>query len=66
MCGLLCMLSYVKLSVTPWTVASQTPLSIGFRRKEYWSGLPFPPPEALPDPGIELESPALADGFFMT
>ena len=66
MCGLLCMLSYVKLSVTLWTVASQTPLSIGFRRKEYWSGLPFPPPEALPDPGIELESPALADGFFMT
>ena len=65
-CGLLCMLSYVKLSVTPWTVASQTPLSIGFRRKEYWSGLPFPPPEALPDPGIELESPALAHGFFMT
>ena len=60
------MLSYVKLSVTPWTVASQTPLSIGFRRKEYWSGLPFPPPEALPDPGIELESPALAHGFFMT
>ena len=65
-CGLLCMLSYVQLFVTPWTVASQTPLSIGFPRKEYWSGLPFSPPEALPDPGIEPESPALADGFFMT
>ena len=36
-----------------WTVASQTPLSMGFPRKEYWSGLPFPPPGDLPDPGTE-------------
>ena len=38
----------------PWTVASQAPLSTGFPRQEYWSGLPFPPPGDLPDPGIEL------------
>ena len=45
--------------VTPWTVACQTPLSMGSSRQEYWSGLPFPPPWDLPDPGIEPESPAL-------
>ena len=39
--------------VTPWTATSQAPLSIGFSRKEYWSGLPFPSPGALPDPRIE-------------
>ena len=44
---------------TPWTVACQDPLSMGFSRKEYWSGLPFPSPENLPDPGIECGSPAL-------
>jgi len=38
---------------TPWTVARQAPWSMGFPRKEYWSGLPFPPPGDLPDPGIE-------------
>ena len=38
---------------TPWTVARQAPLSMGFPRQEYWSGLPFPPPGDLPDPGIE-------------
>ena len=38
----------------PWTVAHQAPLSMGFPRQEYWSGLPWPPPEDLPDPGIEL------------
>ena len=43
---------------TPWTVAYQTPLSMGFSRQEYWSGLPFPPPVDLPDPGIEPGSPA--------
>ena len=53
----------------PWTVAHQTPLSMGFSRQEYWSGLPFLPPQNLPDLGIEptsLRSPALADRFFTT
>ena len=45
--------------VTPWTVACQTPLSIGFSRQEYYSGLPFPSPGDLSDPGIEPRSPAL-------
>ena len=45
--------------VTPWTVARQAPLSVGFSRQEYWSGLPFPSPGDLPDPGIEPGSPAL-------
>ena len=45
--------------VTPQTVACQTLLSIGFCRQEYWSGLPFPSPGDLPDPGLELDSPAL-------
>ena len=45
----------------PWTVAGQAPLSIGFPRQEYWSGLPFPSPGDLPDPGIEPMSPALAE-----
>ena len=43
----------------PWTVAYQAPLSMGFSRREYWSGLPFPSPGDLPDPGIEPRSPAL-------
>ena len=49
--------------------AHQAPLSMEFSRQEYWSGLPFPPPEDLPDPGIKpmsLTSPALAGGFFTT
>ena len=51
---------YVCLTlVTPWTVARQAPLSMGFSRKEYWSGLSCPPPGDLPDPGIEHRSPAL-------
>ena len=45
--------------VTPWTVACQSPLSKGFSRQEYWSGLPFPFPGNVPDPGIEPGSPAL-------
>ena len=50
--------------VTPWTVACQAPLSMGFSRQEYWSGLPFPSPGDLPDPGIEPASPALqADSY---
>ena len=44
-------------SATPWTVARQVPLSMGFPRQECWSGLPFPPPGDLPDPGIKPESP---------
>ena len=44
---------------TPWAVACQTPLSMGFSRQEYWSGLPFLSPGDLPDPGIEPRSPAL-------
>ena len=43
---------------TPWTVACQGPLSMGFSKQEHWSGLPFPSPGDLPDPGIELRSPA--------
>ena len=47
----------------PWTVACQAPLSMGFSKQEYWSGLPFPFPEDLPDPGIEPRSPALQAEF---
>ena len=52
-------LNHVQLSVTPWTVAYQSPLSMGFSRQEYWSGLPLPFPGDLPHPGIETGSPAL-------
>ena len=52
-------LSRVQLFATPWTVAYQAPPSMGFSRQECWSGLPFPSLEDLPDPGIELGSPAL-------
>ena len=48
----------------PMDVACQDPLSMGFPRQEYWSGLPFPPPGNLPDPGIEPTSPELAGEFF--
>ena len=47
----------VQIFATPWTVAHQVPLSMGFSRQEYWNGLPFPPPGDLPDSGIELTSP---------
>ena len=66
MCVLSCF-SRVQLFKTPWTVACQAPLSMGYSRQEYWSGFPCPPPGDLPHPGIEpatLASPALADGFF--
>ena len=53
------LLSRVRLFVTPWTVAYQAPLSMGFSRQEYWGGLLFPSPEDLPNPGIEPRSPAL-------
>ena len=52
-------LSRVPLFVTPWTVAYQAPPSMGFSRQECWSGLPFPSPGDLPDPGIEPGSPTL-------
>ena len=67
--GILSHFSCVRLCVTPWTVAHQAPLSMGFCRQEYWSGLPFCPPGDLPDPGIEptsLMSPSLVGGFFTT
>ena len=63
------LLSHVQLFATPWTVARQAPLSMGFSRQEYWSGLPFPPLGDLPNPGIEPASPvspALAGRFFTT
>ena len=53
------MCSVVSDSATSWTVARQAPLSMGFSRQEYWSGLPFPSPEDLPDSGIEPRSPTL-------
>ena len=49
----LCELNHVQLFETPWTVACQAPLSMGFSRQEYWSGLPFPTPGDLLDPGIK-------------
>ena len=52
-------LSHVRLFVAPWTVAYQAPPSMDFSRQEYWSGLPFPSPGDLPDPGIKPGSPAL-------
>ena len=58
----LMVLRCVQLSATPWTVARQASLSMGFPREEYWNGLPWPPPGDLPDPGIEpasLSFPAL-------
>ena len=52
-------LSHVRLFETPWTISYQAPLSMEFFRQEYWSGLPFPSPGALPNTGIEPGSPAL-------
>ena len=51
-------LSRVRLFATPWTIARQAPRSVGFSRQESWSGVPFPSPGDLPDPGIESRSPA--------
>ena len=53
-----CSFLVVSDSVTPWTAARQAPLSMGFSRQEYWSGFPLPPPEDLPDLGMELASPS--------
>ena len=61
-------LNRIRLSVTPWIVACQAPLSMGSSRQEYWNGLLCPPPGDLPDPGIEptpRASHALAGGFFI-
>ena len=58
--------SHARLSATPWTVVHPVPLSMEFSRQEYRSGLPFPPPGDLPDPGVEPESPTLAVEFFAT
>ena len=60
MCVLSCFI-HVQLFVTPWTVARQAPVSMGFSRQEYWSGLPCPPPGNLLNPGIK---PTLIGGFF--
>ena len=63
-----CVLSPVQFFATPWTVAHQAPLAMGFSRQQYWSGLPLPAPGYLPDPGIEYAahgSPALLGGFFL-
>ena len=60
------LLSRIRLFATPWTIIHQAPLSMGFSRKEYWSGLLWPPPGGLPDPRMEprsLMSLALAGGF---
>ena len=65
--GACCCFSPVWLFVTPWALAHQAPLSMGFSRQEYWSGLPCPFPGDLPDPQIEpasLMSPALVGSFF--
>ena len=59
-------LSHVWLFTTPWTGALEAPLSMEFSRQECWSGLPFPTPGDLPDPGVKSASPALVGGFFTT
>ena len=66
---MLSLFSSVRLFAIPWTEAHQASLSMGVSRQEYWSGLPFPPPGDLPNPGIQpvsLMSPALAGRFFTT
>ena len=58
-CGGSLVIKSCPISVTPWTVAHQAPLPMGFSRPGYWSGLPFPSPGDLPNPGIDPGSPAL-------
>ena len=60
------MLSRARLFATPWTAVHQVPLSIRFSRQRYWSGLPFPSPGDLPNPGIEPGSPALQADSLLT
>ena len=62
----MCMLSHVWLFVTPWAVARQTPLSMGFSRQEYWSGLPFPSLGDLPDPEVKPGPLALQANFLLS
>ena len=66
-CVCVCVLSHVWLFAIPGTVAHQAPLFMGFPRQEHWSGLPFPPPGALPDPATETASPEspVAGRFFI-
>ena len=59
-------LSLVCLFATLWSLARQAPLSMGYSRQDYWSGLPFPYPGDLPDPGTEPMSLAVAGAFFTT
>ena len=69
LCAMCYVASVVSNSVTPWTVAHQTTLSMGFSRQEYWGELPCSPPGHLPDPGVEptsLTSSALASALFTT
>ena len=64
----MCVLSHyscVRLFVIPWAIAHQAPLFMGFSRQEYWNGLPCPPPEDLPNPGI-YPTPLMADGLSTT
>ena len=62
-----CLVAKLRPSFTsPWAVSCQAPLSMGFPRQEYWSGLPFPSPGDTPNPGIKLSSPVLPGGFFTT
>ena len=62
-----CVLSCVQLSAAPWTVAHQAPLSVEFSKQEYWSGLLFPSPGDLPDPGIKPTAPAIqADSLLLS
>ena len=68
-CAVLSHFSRVQNFVTLWTIACQAPLSVGFSRQEYWSGVLCPPPGDLPNPGIELtslKSPALAAKLFIS
>ena len=57
-------INHVQLFLTPWAVALQVSSSMGVPRQEYWSGLPFPSPGDLPNPGIKLRAPGLANKFF--
>ena len=59
-------LSCVQLFEIPWTVACQAPLSMGFPRQKHWSGLPWPPPGDLPNPGVKPQVSCIAGGFFTT
>ena len=66
MCACVLLLQFYPAVCDPGTVAHEAPLSMGFSRQEYWSGLPFSSLGDLSDPGLEPTSPALADGFFIS